>query len=121
MGFYYDVKPKFSIEEFKKRLEVSFEAAINPYSAFSPKIEGEYKDKLIAAGFDPEDYPDTQEGLFDMLIDDLCDDYSNCGGMALHRMPDVINIYPVLSEEQQKEVMHFMVNWFLDELNNWEV
>ena len=107
------------MERLEERIKSSINAAMDPYAAFNNKTIEDYKKLLIASGFDPEELDDPDE-LYDQLNDDLDDDFHNCGGMVLNRMADVIKLYPMFNEEQQKNLVERLVKDFIVELEAWQ-
>lgn len=94
----------------KLRIRAMVENSLSPYKAFETPLTPEqilaYRQKLEEAGFGE---PDTQtEDIYEQLIEDLRDDFQNCGGNPLNRMPDILLIAPVLSETQTQELVDFL-------------
>ena len=104
--------------KMKEAIAKSVVHSMNPYIAFDPRTLEDYKNELIAAGFEPGEL-DSPEELYEQWEEDIRDDFQNCGGSMLARIHDLSKIYPLLGKYQEQAVKYLTVQ-IIKEFESWD-
>lgn len=112
-------KPRQSIRFniLRDMIALSIQDAFNPYSSSSPPFNREeYKKNLMSCGFLDNYNLDDSDQLFEAFTEDIRDDHSNCGGLALHRINEALQVMGLVDETQKEHIANFMATWLVDDI-----
>jgi hypothetical protein len=116
--------------KLQKKFKALLIEALDPYRAFTGESEKailmkdaikfmneHYSPGAEAAGFKLGDKP--EESIGEVFWDDIYDDFSNCGGSPLHRIPELMKLWPLFSKENLEGILNKFsqtMAWHFEEL-----